>query len=182
MSHNGIRYWGRYGSAGLLLWAPQPDGMPAVLLQHRARWSHHGGTWGLPGGARDSHETAVQTALREAREEAGLAVDQIRVRATTVTAAAPGTQWAYVTVVADADHLLPVRPNVESLELRWVTENEVAGLPLHPGLAANWGSCAPSTIHPTPRDLCRPGTGVVVWPDRGEHRSWRHHKASLSVT
>ena len=35
-----------------------PTARAAVLLQHRAPWSHQGGTWGLPGGARDSHETA----------------------------------------------------------------------------------------------------------------------------
>ena len=61
-----------HGAAGLLLRAPRPDGTPAVLLQHRAPWSHQGGTWGLPGGARDSHETAEQAAVREAHEEAGL--------------------------------------------------------------------------------------------------------------
>ena len=61
-----------FGAAGLLLRAPRPDGTPAVLLQHRAVWSHQGGTWGLPGGARDSHETPEETAVREAQEEAGL--------------------------------------------------------------------------------------------------------------
>ena len=70
ISERGAHYWGRYGAAGLLLRAPLPDGTPAVLLQHRAVWSHQGGTWGLPGGARDSHETPEQTAVREAHEEA----------------------------------------------------------------------------------------------------------------
>lgn len=135
---NGVRYWGRYGAAGLLLWAPRPDGTPAVLLQHRAGWSHHGGTWGLPGGARDSHETAEEAAVREACEEAGLSADQFRVRATVVTATAPGASWTYTTVVADADHLLPAQADAESLELRWVSEHDVAGLPLHPGFAASW--------------------------------------------
>ncbi|GAB1811116.1 hypothetical protein MUNTM_01530 [Mycobacterium sp. MUNTM1] len=86
--------------------------------EHRAAWSHHGGTWGLPGGARDSHETPEQTALREAREETGLAADQLGVRATVVTARAAGGGWTYTTVVADADHLLSVRMAVESRELR----------------------------------------------------------------
>nr|HRD11563.1 DNA mismatch repair protein MutT [Mycobacterium sp.] len=47
VSHTGTPYWGRHGAAGLLLRAPQPDGTPAVLLQHRAPWSHQGGTWAL---------------------------------------------------------------------------------------------------------------------------------------
>jgi 8-oxo-dGTP diphosphatase len=29
-------------------------------------------------------------------------------------------------------------PNRESSELRWVAEDEVADLPLHPGFAASW--------------------------------------------
>ncbi|OHV05084.1 NUDIX hydrolase [Mycobacterium talmoniae] len=138
ISDTGARYWGRHGAAGLLLRAPRPDGTPAVLLQHRAWWSHQGGTWGLPGGARDSHETAEQTAVREAHEEAGLPAERIAVRAQLVTATASGTAWTYTTVVADAGELLTVVPNRESAELRWVAEDEVSGLPLHPGFAASW--------------------------------------------
>ena len=139
-SDNG-RFWGRHGAAGLLLRAPRPDGSPAVLLQHRAVWSHQGGTWGLPGGARDSHETAEQAAVREAHEEAGLTTDQLTVRTTVVTAEVAGiggASWSYTTVIADAPELLDTVPNRESAELRWVAEEEVAALPLHPGFAASW--------------------------------------------
>jgi 8-oxo-dGTP diphosphatase len=141
ISDSGAHYWGRYGAAGLLLRAPQPDGTPAVLLQHRAVWSHQGGTWSLPGGARDSHESAEETAVREAREEAGLAAERLTVRATVVTAevaGVSGVRWTYTTVVADAGELLHTVPNRESTELRWVGEDEVAELPLHPGFAASW--------------------------------------------
>ncbi|MDI3312864.1 MAG: NUDIX hydrolase [Mycobacterium sp.] len=183
ISHTGVAYWGRYGAAGLLLRAPRPDGTPAVLLQHRAPWSHQGGTWGLPGGARDSHETAEQTAVREAHEETGLPPNRIRVRAAVVTAEVPGadgTCWTYTTVVADADELLCAVPNRESAELRWVDENEVADFPLHPGLAASWERLR---VTPAPVPL-RPGderrrqlprtveieTGVFVWCVPAEHR------------
>ncbi|OBG75977.1 MULTISPECIES: NUDIX hydrolase [unclassified Mycobacterium] len=141
LSDGGAHFWGRYGAAGLLLRAPQADGTPAVLLQHRAVWSHQGGTWGLPGGARDSHETPEETAVREAHEEAGVRAELLSVRATVVTASvagAGGAQWTYTTVVADADELLHTVPNGESAEMRWVDENEVADLPLHPGFAASW--------------------------------------------
>ncbi len=141
VSDSGAHYWGRYGAAGLLLRAPGPDGTPAVLLQHRAVWSHQGGTWGLPGGARDSHETPEQTAVREAHEEAGLPADRLAVRATVVTTRVSGiggTRWSYTTVVADAAELLQTVPNRESAEMRWVAESEVANLPLHPGFAASW--------------------------------------------
>jgi 8-oxo-dGTP diphosphatase len=142
ISHTGARYWGRHGAAGLLLRGPRSDGTPAVLLQHRAPWSHQGGTWGLPGGARDSHETAEQAAVREAHEEAGLPADQITVRATVITAEVSGpsgAHWTYTTVIADASELLETVANRESSELRWVAEEEVDALPLHPGFAASWG-------------------------------------------
>jgi 8-oxo-dGTP diphosphatase len=141
VSDDGAHYWGRHGAAGLLLRAPRADGNPAVLLQHRAPWSHQGGTWGLPGGARDSDETAEQAAVREALEEAGLSTDQLSVRATLVTAEVSGlrgTRWTYTTVVADTGQLLRTVPNQESAELRWVAEDEVEHLPLHPGFAASW--------------------------------------------
>src|SRR6185437_16442667 len=63
----GHKHWGRFGAAGVLI----TDGAQ-VMLQHRAPWTHEGGTWAVPGGARDSHEDAVTAALREAVEEANL--------------------------------------------------------------------------------------------------------------
>src|SRR5262245_62123536 len=76
----GHRHWGVHGASGLLAVHHDESGVPYVLMQHRALWSHHGGTWGLPGGARDSHEDAVATALREAREEAALGGEGLRVQ------------------------------------------------------------------------------------------------------
>jgi 8-oxo-dGTP diphosphatase len=141
VSDTGAAFWGKHGAAGLLLRAPGADGSPAVLLQHRAPWSHQGGTWGLPGGARDSHETPEQAAVREAHEEAGLPADLLTVRTTVVTAeisGATGSHWTYTTVIADAAEQLETVPNRESSELRWVSVDEVAELPLHPGFAASW--------------------------------------------
>ncbi len=176
ISGSGAHYWGRYGAAGLLLRAPLPDGTPAVLLQHRAVWSHQGGTWGLPGGARDSHETPEQTAVREAHEEAGLRSERLAVRAMVVTsevAGIGGTRWTYTTVVADARELLHTVPNRESAEMRWVAEHEVAELPLHPGFAASWQRLrtAPALVplgHGDERRRHLPRTlevdaGVFVW-------------------
>ena len=173
MSDTGNHYWGRYGAAGLLLRAPQADGSPAVLLQHRAPWSHQGGTWALPGGARDSHESAEQAAVREAHEEAGLPVELLSVRAAVITAQASGSHWTYTTVVADAAEQLGTVPNRESAELRWVSEDEVAELPLHPGFAASWQRLrtAPAIVplsHGDERRRHLPRTveveaGVFVW-------------------
>ncbi len=68
-----------------------------MLLQHRAEWSHHGGTWGLLGGARHSAETAEQAAAREATEESGLDP-----RSYTVTGRFVDDHggWSYTTVIA----------------------------------------------------------------------------------
>lgn len=180
ISDTGAYYWGRHGAAGLLLRAPRPDGSPAVLLQHRAPWSHQGGTWALPGGARDSHETAEQAAVREALEETGLPTDRLSVRAVVVTAevfGVGGTRWTYTTVVADTAELLPTVPNRESAELRWVGEDEVEHLPLHPGFAASWQRLrtAPATLplgddderrHHLPRTV-EIEAGVFLWCTAG---------------
>lgn len=136
---DGDKRWGRHGAAGLLLRAPLPDGTPAVLLQHRAAWSHQGGTWALPGGARDSHESTVDAAVREAHEEAGIEVAAVEVRAVRITS---GTAdgWTYTTVVADAAVPLATTLNGESTELRWVPEDQVEEMSLHAGFAEAWPS------------------------------------------
>ncbi len=134
---DGSRYWGRNGAAGLLLRAPLPDGSTGILLQHRAVWSHQGGTWGLPGGARDSHESAIDTAIREADEEAGIGDSALRVVAALVTHQAP-SGWTYTTVIAEVDQPVDTVANFESAELRWVREDDISELPLHPGFENAW--------------------------------------------
>lgn len=133
--------WGRFGAAGLLLRAPDPSdhAVPLVLLQHRALWTHQGGRWGLPGGARDSFESAADTALREAAEETG--IDPGRVRVCGQHTDHPGGDgWSYTTVVADAPEPLPLWPQFESADLQWVPEADVSGYELHPGFGATWPS------------------------------------------
>ncbi|MGB3371541.1 MAG: NUDIX hydrolase [Rhodococcus sp. (in: high G+C Gram-positive bacteria)] len=137
VGENGTRHWGKHGAAGLLLRAPSADGEPTVLLQHRALWSHQGGTWALPGGAKDSHESSVVAAVREADEEAGIGSERLHVRGEKVTARV-ASGWSYTTVFADAEVQLDTTPNGESTELRWVPEVMVDQLPLHPGFAASW--------------------------------------------
>ncbi|MBN4927759.1 NUDIX domain-containing protein [Hoyosella rhizosphaerae] len=134
---HGVRRWGKHGAAGLLLRSPDASGAPTVLLQHRAQWCHHGDTWGLPGGARDSHETEIHAALREAEEETGISRKHVRVRARVATGEdVPG--WEYTTVVADIARQMPAVGNSESIALAWVPESQVKGYRLHPGLAETW--------------------------------------------
>jgi 8-oxo-dGTP pyrophosphatase MutT (NUDIX family) len=132
----GHQHWGRYGAAGLLLRHCPADGVPVVLLQHRAVWSHHGDTWGLPGGARDSQESPEQAALREAVEESGLDISQVTVDTEWVD---DHGGWSYITVVASAPSALEVSAVThESVALRWVPLPDVDLLPLHPGFAVTW--------------------------------------------
>lgn len=147
----GRRHWGRLGAAGLMLVAGGE-----VLLQHRALWSHDGGTWGLPGGARHPGETALQGALREAGEETGVSAGAVRPVAEL--AVDHGT-WSYTTVLAHAPPDPRARPPAvaldgESIEVRWVPLAGVGALPMHPGLAASW-----------PRLVAAAGSRVTVVVD-----------------
>lgn len=125
------RFWGLFGAAGLVVVTPRFG----ILLQHRADWSHFGGTWGIPGGARKEGETAEQAALREANEEAGVPLDAVRVFGTEVLDLG---YWSYTTVLALADPFEPVIADAESEDLQWVDLDTVPGYPLHPGLNRSW--------------------------------------------
>lgn len=128
----GERYWGRYGAAGLLAYDPDRG----VLLQHRVAWSHHGGTWALPGGAKHADESAREGAIREAQEEAGVPDGAVRARFESVLDLGI---WSYTTVVADV--VVPFEPVIsdpESLALEWVPVDQVDARPLHPGFSAAW--------------------------------------------
>lgn len=131
---DGKRYWGRFGAAGLLVLHP-PLG---VLLQLRADWSHHGGTWGIPGGALKCGEDAVSAALREANEEAGVPSELVRVVDTTLLDLG---FWSYTTVLGVSDEYFePQITDQESAALEWVALDEVATRDLHPAFGTAWPS------------------------------------------
>lgn len=130
----GQKVWGKYGAAGLLLVAEGKY----VLLQHRAEWTNQGGTWALPGGARDSHETAAEAAVREAIEETEIDPSAVAVEGEKVTAGPGPTGWTYTTVLARCEKRLSTTANAESLELRWVPLGDVDKLPLLPAFGASW--------------------------------------------
>lgn len=160
--------WGIFGAAGLLLRAPAEDGTPLILMQHRAEWTNAGGTWGLPGGAIDSHESPVSGALREVYEETHITVDPARARWYGPTAgmyyskrltrefnpfgdrvARNGERyfervngerglWTYTTVVADLNAPVAYEADEESQELAWLSEDDISQLELIPGFAHAW--------------------------------------------
>ncbi|WP_461186874.1 NUDIX domain-containing protein [Arthrobacter sp. Z4-13] len=126
------RYWGRFGAAGVLAYDPAKG----VLLQHRAIWSHNGGTWGLPGGALHEGEDAVVGALREAYEEAAVPPESVDVLFTSVLDLG---YWSYTTVVVlVTEPFDPVISDPESIELLWIPQADVEQQELHPGFAAAW--------------------------------------------
>lgn len=132
VADDGTRYWGRFGAAGLLAL----DAERGILLQHRVSWSHFGGTWGLPGGARHQHETACDAALREAAEEAGVPHAAVRPR---LLRTLDLDIWTYGTLLADVvEPFEPVISDPESRELTWVPVADVDTYPLHPGFADSW--------------------------------------------
>ncbi|WP_028269079.1 MULTISPECIES: NUDIX domain-containing protein [Arthrobacter] len=126
------KFWGRFGSAGLLV----QDPAKGILLQHRAAWSHHGGTWGLPGGALHHGEDAITGALREAHEEAAVPPENVRVLFTSVFDVG---YWSYTTVaVRVVESFDPAINDAESIELRWVPAGSVQDRELHPAFATAW--------------------------------------------
>ncbi|MGI5493242.1 NUDIX domain-containing protein [Microtetraspora malaysiensis] len=162
----GHRHWGVHGAAGLLAVHHTQDGMPYVLMQKRSWWSHHGGTWGLPGGARDSHEDAISGALREAHEEAALTGDQLRIQGVYLD---DHGGWSFQTVIAQAAGLLDASPaNGESTDMRWIAADEVGARKLHPGFAETWPRIRPALA---PLVVILDAANIVG--ARAEHGWWR---------
>ncbi|GGK92229.1 NTP pyrophosphohydrolase [Sphaerisporangium melleum] len=162
----GHRHWGLHGASGLLAVHYDAGGTPHVLMQKRVWWSHHGGTWGLPGGALDSHEDAVTGALREASEEATLDGASLRVLGVYVD---DHGGWSFQTVIAEADALLPAAPaNDESTDLRWLPADAIRDEELHPGFAETWPAIRPAL---PPSVVVLDAANIVG--ARAEHGWWR---------
>lgn len=134
----GQRHWGLHGAAGLLLVRETAPGHgDEVLLQLRAEWTHQGGTWGIPGGAVDSHEDEVAGALREAHEEAGVPPSSVRVLHSVLST--DHGDWTYHVVLGvPAGPMRPSALTAESEDIRWVAVDDVGQLPLHPGFGTSW--------------------------------------------
>jgi len=127
----GSKHWGLNGAAGILIVRGSE-----ILLQHRAPWVHNGDTWGIPGGARDSHESTIEGAFREAVEETGIDTSLLTVLHTYTD---DHGDWKYETVIAKgSNEIVAHEVNDESHEVRWVNIERVEELPLHPSFEKSW--------------------------------------------
>jgi 8-oxo-dGTP diphosphatase len=169
----GHRHWGLNGAAGLLL-RDRADGRDRVVLQHRALWSHQGGTWGVPGGARDSDESVIAGALRETSEEASIPPAAVRPYGQLVD---DHGGWSYDTVLGVP--AVPVHPEPiggESEDVRWVDVADVDALPLHPGFAAAWPALRDA---PPPLLLIVDAANVIGARGRGD--GWWRDRAGATA-
>ena len=86
------------------------------------------GWWDLPGGLIDRGETPTEGATREAKEESGLIVRNLR----KVDMKPIGRALKYFFTTRDYDGVVSLQPNpvtgiIEHDEYRWVTIDELAG-------------------------------------------------------
>ena len=134
----GHHHQDRHGAAGLLVRHRDEHGKMHYLLHQLARGGDRG-KWDLPGGRLHEHETPYDGAMREAREEIGTLPGDLRYHH-KVTDHHGG--WSYVTHVLDSPSKFMPRLNgstpEETLDARWMTAREAAGVPMRDGLSETW--------------------------------------------
>lgn len=127
---DGSLRWGRYGGAGLLVrHVDEPADAVSYFVALRSQLTHMGGTWGIPGGALAEGEGPVEAAVREFREEVGLALSPERI---ALVHEDDHGGWSYWTVVVDVAERfpLPTAINWETAEVRWAVADELGDLAL----------------------------------------------------
>jgi 8-oxo-dGTP diphosphatase len=110
-----------------------------------------GGTWGIPGGARDRDETPLQGALREFGEEVAGAADHLDGIVPLRAYEHDLTTWRYDTYLAHLPGLPDLRPSDdESQQIRWVPAHQVDSLDLHPAFRTTWDQARQDLGLPAP--------------------------------
>lgn len=131
-------------SAVLIALFQGEEGTEVVLTRRSQQLTNHKGEISFPGGRIDKHETAVDTALREAYEEINLSPDRVEI---------VGQLSATSTLVSNS-HIVPVIARLRdkpSLEIRNAEVDRVLSVPLNELIRSDtysqeyWG--APSSEH-----------------------------------
>src|SRR5215211_4753444 len=109
-----------------------------VLLAVRGRGAM-AGRYSLPGGLVEPGETLAEAALRELREEVGVEAEMIGFldHAEVIERDEDARVRHHFVICAHAARWVAGEPQVgdEALDVRWVTADELTGLPTTPGLA-----------------------------------------------
>jgi len=106
-----------------------------VLFMKRLPYKPQGNTWGIPGGKADSGESAQEAAIREIREETGIAIPEQAISDLgEVFVRYPEMDYTLHLFEYKADTLPRVTYNPkEHSDYKWVTLEEALQLPLIPG-------------------------------------------------
>jgi 8-oxo-dGTP diphosphatase len=109
-----------------------------VMLAARGRAPMEG-LYSLPGGGVEPGETLAEAALRELREETGVEAELIGFVAPVeaIERDGQGRVRLHIVIAAHAARWVSGEPQIgpEAKDIRWVTERDMTGLPLTPGLA-----------------------------------------------
>lgn len=125
---DGTPRWGIYGAAGMLIRHVDERG-EWFFLARRALWTHHGGTWAIPGGAIDLHEEPLTAALREFEEEVGFTLHSYDIVEIYEDDHGGWSYWTHLIEVPDRFDL-PDSMNPELTEARWIQAHELHELEL----------------------------------------------------
>jgi len=126
VGRDGGRYWGMAG-AGVFF----TDGKKVLLLKRSEKGDGYG-TWGLPGGKVEEGESAIDAAMREAREECGKVRGQ---RFNHIHEKDGMHEWT--TFFFRVEKSFKCRLSDEHSDYKWVDLGKVSKMNLHPKFKEN---------------------------------------------
>jgi 8-oxo-dGTP pyrophosphatase MutT (NUDIX family) len=112
----GLEAHGRTEAAVLVPMHGWPDNPGLVFTERRSDMRRHAGEVSFPGGRRDGDEDLLQTALREAQEEIGLAPDNVEIAGALPPIGTFVTNYKVHPFVGLIEHGLQFEPNPAEVE------------------------------------------------------------------